>query len=186
MKRLYFISDDLDDLDNIEAELENTGINKPQIHVLSENDAGVDAHKHLHNIQAVLKQEVVHGTVIGSMLGFLAAMLVIAIAYLTRLPEIFTWMPFYFLSIVMFGFVTWSGGFYGIQKPHKDFQRFQKELNNGKHIIIVDIEPSQENIIKQVELNHPQLVYAGSGPATPRWIIMAQQHFKEITTTTFP
>ena len=53
MKRHYFISDNLDDLDRIEVELERRGVNKPQIHVLSRDDAGVDTHKHLHNIEAV-------------------------------------------------------------------------------------------------------------------------------------
>ncbi len=186
MKRHYFISDSLDDLDNIEIELERRGINKPQIHVLSKDDTGVDTHRHLHNIAAVFKQDVVHGTIMGAMLGALAAALVLAAAYLTKLPETFTWMPFYFLSIVMFGFITWSGGFYGIQTPHKDFRRFQKDLDNGKHIFIVDVDPSQENIMKQVELEHPHLVDAGTGTATPRWIIMGQQSFKDITTTTFP
>ena len=186
MKRHFFISDNLDDLDRIEVELERRGISKPQIHVLSRDDAGVDTHKHLHNIEAVFKQDVVHGTMVGATLGLLAAAAVMAIAYVTKLPETFTWMPFYFLSIVMFGFVTWSGGFYGIQTPHKDFRRFQKDLDNGKHIFIVDIDPSQEDIMKQVELDHPQLVEAGTGSATPRWVIMGQQNFKDITTTTFP
>ena len=38
MNRHYFISDSLDDLDRIEVELEQKGIHKPQIHVLSKDD----------------------------------------------------------------------------------------------------------------------------------------------------
>lgn len=186
MKRHYFISDNLDDLDRIEAELERNGIHKPQIHVLSKDDTGVDAHKHLHNIESVFKQNVVNGTIIGAMLGILAAALVLVVGYLTSLPETFTWIPFYFLAIIMFGFITWSGGFYGIQTPHKEFRRFQNDLRNGKHIFIVDVDSSQEDIIKQVEMNHPLLVDAGIGTATPRWIVMGQQNFKDFTTTTFP
>ena len=186
MKRHYFISNNLDDLDSIEVELERRGINKPQIHVLSKDDAGIENHAHLHNIEAVFKQDVVRGTIFGAIFGLLAASVVMAIAYFTTLPETFTWMPFYFLSVVMFGFITWSGGFYGIQTPHKDFRRFQKDLDNGKHVFIVDVDPSQEDIMKQIELDHPQLVEAGTGTATPRWIVMGQQNFKDITTTTFP
>ena len=186
MKRHYFISDDLDDLERIEEELELRGINKPQIHVLSKDDAAVANHKHLHNIEAVFKQDVVHGTIVGALLGVLAAGLVIAIGYMSKLPETYTWIPFYFLAIVMFGFVTWSGGFYGIQTPHHDFRRFQKDLNEGKHIFIVDVEPSQEDIINQAKYEHPHLSDAVTGSATPRWIIKGQQNFKNITTTTFP
>lgn len=186
MKRHYFISDDLDDLDRIEQELERRGIHKPQIHVLSKDDTTVEKHPHLHNIEAVFKQDVVHGTITGAMLGILAASLVIAVAYLAKLPEAYTWIPFYFLAIVVFGFVTWSGGFYGIQTPHKDFRRFQDDLDNGKHIFIVDADPSQEVILKDMASEHPKLSDAGTGSATPRWIVMGQQSFKDITTTTFP
>ena len=186
MKRHYFISDDLDDLDRIEVELERRGIHKPQIHVLSKDDAGVDIHKHLHNIESVFKQNVVSGIMIGAMLGTLAAALIMALGYLTTLPDTYTWIPLYFLAIIVFGFFTWSGGFYGIQTPHKEFRRFQNDLKNGKHIFIVDIDSTQEDIIKQVEADHPLLVDAGTGPATPRWIVMGQQNFKDFTTTTFP
>lgn len=186
MKRHYFISDDLDDLERIEEELESRGINKPQIHVLSKDDTAVANHRHLHSIESVFKQDVVHGTQIGAVLGVIAAALVIAIGYLSKLPETYTWMPFYFLAIVMFGFITWSGGFYGIQTPHKDFRRFQKDLDNGKHIFIVDVDPSQEDVIQQIKTKHPHLNDAGTGSATPRWVVMGQQNFKNITTTTFP
>ncbi|MDT8282135.1 MAG: NAD/FAD-utilizing enzyme [Gammaproteobacteria bacterium] len=186
MKRHYFLCDDLDELDRIEQELEHRGINKPQIHVLSKDDAAVERHQHLHNIESIFKQDVVHGTIVGAMLGALSATLILVAVYLTGLPETYSWMPFYFLAIVIFGFITWSGGFYGIQTPHKDFRKFQQDLDNGKHIFIVDIEPSQEDIIKLIEAWHPHLHDAGTGNATPRWVIMGQQNFKDITSTTFP
>lgn len=186
MNRHYFISDDLDDLDNIEEYLEQKGIVKPQIHVLSKDDASVEKHEHLHNIESFFKQDIVHGTIVGAMFGVLAAVLVLAIGYLSKLPETYTWIPFYFLAIVMFGFITWSGGFYGIQTPHKEFRRFQNDLNNGKHIFIVDVDPSQEFLISEIEKDHPQLIDAGIGSATPRWIVMGQQGFKDFTSTTFP
>ncbi len=186
MKRHYFISDNLDDLDRIEQELEHRGVATPQIHVLSKDDAGVDRHRHLHNIESVFKQDVVHGTILGFIFGLLGAVLVLAIGYLTPLPETYTWTPFYFLAIVMFGFMTWCGGFYGIQTPHKDFKRFQKDLNEGKHIFIVDVDPSQEDIVEQLGADNPHLVNAGTGTATPRWVVMGQQNVKEFTSTTFP
>jgi hypothetical protein len=186
MKRHYFICSDLDDLDRIEVELEQSGVSKPQIHVLSQDDAGVETHEHLHNIESVLKQDVIHGTITGALFGLLAGALALGLGYLSNLPETYTWMPFYFLAIVLFGFVTWSGGFYGIQTPHKEFRRFQKDLAEGKHVFIVDVDPEQEAVIARVEARHPSLKPAGTGSATPRWIVKGQQNIKDITTTTFP
>ena len=68
MKRHYYISDDLDDLVTLEQELDNAGVEKPQFHVLSNNDAGVDTH-HLHAVEAVLKSNVVYKTELGFCVG---------------------------------------------------------------------------------------------------------------------
>jgi hypothetical protein len=38
MKRHFYISDDLDELDRIEQELESRGVHKLQIHVFSQDD----------------------------------------------------------------------------------------------------------------------------------------------------
>ena len=44
MKRFYYISDDLDDLVQIEHDLEAGGIARPQIYLLSNDDVGLDNH----------------------------------------------------------------------------------------------------------------------------------------------
>ena len=69
MKRHYYISDDLDDLEHVEEELEKAGMATPQIHVLSRDDAGVARHAHLHPVEAVLKTDVVRGMRLGAMIG---------------------------------------------------------------------------------------------------------------------
>ncbi len=44
MRRFYYISDDLDDLEQIEHELESSGIARPQIYLLSNDDVGLEGH----------------------------------------------------------------------------------------------------------------------------------------------
>ena len=95
MIRHYFTSNNLDDLDKLAEELEGKGVVTPQIHALSKDDSGVDKHEHLHNIESIFKQDIVHGTIIGAIFGVLAAVLVLAIGYLTTLPETDTSMDSY-------------------------------------------------------------------------------------------
>ena len=90
MERHYFISDDLDELDRVEAELESEGMDRPQIHVYSEDDTGVETHEHLHNMEAVLKKDVVYGTELGAVIGVAAAGAVLLIAWLSGLPQTVT------------------------------------------------------------------------------------------------
>lgn len=65
MNRHYYISDNLNDLENVEYELEASGINSEQIHVLSEKVADVEEH-HLHEISSLMEQDAVHSGEIGA------------------------------------------------------------------------------------------------------------------------
>lgn len=182
MKRHYYISDNLDDLEAVEHELEDNGVSTPQIHVLSENDAGVEQH-HLHEVEAVLKKDVVHGTEIGAVIGVVAAALVLAVAYFSGWTETVTWVPFIFLAVVLLGFCTWEGGLFGIQVPHTDFRRFEDTLHEGKHIFFVDVEEMQEPVLERVIGAHPKLHLAGVGDSTPGWVVGVQQKWRSFIDT---
>ena len=87
-------------------------------------------------------------------------------------------MPFIFLSVVVLGFCTWEGGFIGIQVPNYQFKRFQRKLDEGKHILFVDVDPEQEELLEIVANAHQKLQLAGTGAATPRWVVKGQDRLK--------
>ncbi len=186
MKRHFYINDDLDELDRIEQELESSGVHKPQIYVFSQDDSGVLAHDHLHNIESVFKNDVVRGTILGAWIGVGMAALVLIVTSYSNWPSTYTWVPFIFLAIVLLGFFTWSGGLYGIQEPHHDFKRFETELRAGKHVFTVDVDENQEDILNNVVKAHPGLKLAGTGKSSPRWLVMGQYNIKKFTSETFP
>ena len=68
MKRFYYISDDLDDLEQIEHDLEAGGIARPQIYLLSNDDVGLDNHD-VNRVASFLKTDVIHSGEIGAVLG---------------------------------------------------------------------------------------------------------------------
>jgi len=174
MQRHYYISTDLDDLEKIERDLEAAGVTTPQIHVLSEDDTSVESHN-LHEVEAVLKKDVVHGTTRGAVIGAIGAIAVLLIAWATGISETYTWVPAIFLAVIVLGFCTWEGGLIGIQEPHVDFARFQEDLKAGKHILFVDVDPEQEAILQRVVSEHPALKDAGEGSATPKLVVVLQQ-----------
>ncbi|MEM9254031.1 MAG: NAD/FAD-utilizing enzyme [Pseudomonadota bacterium] len=182
MKRHYYISDDLEDLEVIERQLQDAGLTTPQIHILSENDTALDEHS-LHKVEGVLKKDVVHGTGLGAVVGVLGAGLILLIAWLTGLTETFTWVPAIFLAVVVLGFCTWEGGLIGIGETHVDFRRFKSDLESGKHILFVDFDTEQESIVKSIVEQHPKLQDAGEGSSTPRWVVDAQNRFARFMQT---
>lgn len=187
MKRHFFVSDDLDDLELFEEELEQAGIATPQIHVLTLDDAGAETHAHLHDVQSLMKKDVIHSGEYGLAVGVVAALMVLAVTYMA---EWYTspagWIPFIFLAIVLLGFFTWEGGFIGIQTFNSNFKRFKDELEAGKHVFFVDLTSEQEETLERVVRSHPRARMAGTGRPTPHWIVSWQQRLKGLFTETLP
>lgn len=176
MKRHYYIGDDLAHLGTIERELESAGISKPQIHVLSHNDAEV-TRRNLNEVEPLLRKDVVHGTELGAMAGAVGAAGVLFLWWLSGLVDTYSWMPAIFLAVVVLGFCAWEGGLIGIQRPHMDFQRFQGELKRGRHILLVDVTQAQEDILRRIITEQRGLWDVGEGEATPKWVIGAQRRW---------
>ena len=183
MIRHFYISDSLDDLEDVEQELEEQGIATPQIHVLSQNDADVQQH-HLHEVEAVLKKDVVHSMELGAIVGVIAAAIVLIVAYAAGWTESAAgWIPFIFLAIVVLGFCTWEGGLFGIQEPHYQFKQFQDVLKQGRHVFFVDVTEQQEAVLARIVDAHPKLEAAGEAEATPEWVIKWQKNWQGFVKT---
>lgn len=178
MKRYFFMEDNLDDLEAVERDLLAQGLLEPQIHVLSQDDAGATEH-HLHQVHSLLRQDTIHAGEVGALIGLAVSALSIVIAYFSGLPDTIGWVPFAFLSIILLGFFTWEGGLFGIQVPNSQYRRFTKALDEGKHMLIVDVDPVQENVLRDVLTAHPRLVPAGTGRASPRWFVHWQQRWHD-------
>ena len=94
LKRHFFISDDLDDLERLEEELEKAGIATAQIHVLTRDDSGADRRPHLNKVVSLMKRDLVHSTIIGAVVGVCVSMLVLLVVYLAGWANSsYGWMP---------------------------------------------------------------------------------------------
>ncbi len=179
MKRCYFISNSLDNLDQIEQALKNNGVTNPLIHILSNRNADVDKNG-LESANPFIRKDVIHLTIIGAVIGIILSSLIIGTAYHTKIVDLAGWPPFIFLAIVVLGFCTWEGGFIGIQRPHPILRKLQPVLNKGKHVLFVDIEPQQRSQLKSVINKYDQLEPIGSSAAPPAWFIGAQDDWAEL------
>jgi hypothetical protein len=187
MRRYYFISRDLDDLERFEIELERQGIPTEQIRVLSVDDTSVGNRRNLNDVAALMKKDLVHAGSYGLVIGVVVALLVLAVAYLggwSKTPA--GWAPFIFLAIVALGFFTWEGGLWGIQTPNVRFKQFEDELRAGRHVFFVDVSADEDSIVASTAKSYPKVQAAGVGTANPHWFVIWNLRLKRFFGETMP
>ena len=180
MLRHYYVADDLNELVIVEKELQEEGFTDPQIHVLSLDNASIAQHK-LNKVDPLFKQDVIRGTSIGASIGCLLALITLIIPYMAG----WHYSPvgsgtFIFIALCCFVFCTGNGGFLGFKKPNSRFVRFQALLEQGKHILFVDVDPVQEHNFRVIMKTHPRVKAAGCGAATPHWVVSCQDTFQNV------
>jgi hypothetical protein len=174
--RHYFISDNLDDLELFEEQLEADGVSTPQIHILSLDTLGLAQHPHLHEVQSVMKYDVVHSSLIGAGVGLCFLFIFLTTTAISEwASSALGWMPFIFLAVVILGFCTWEGGLIGTQRRNYKFARFEKQLQEGKHLFFVDVYQHQEPILARVLGTHPTISIAGTGRSVPDYLVQWQR-----------
>ena len=183
MNRLYFITDNLDQLQDAVRDLKTGGLTEPQMHVLSRDDAAIANYPELTPVEAVLKKDVVRGTEVGAIIGVAGAAGVLGLAYAGGLTATVGWVPFLFLAIVILGFCTWEGGLLGIHHEHSDFVQFQPQLDAGEHVFFVDQPGDLEPMLLDVVSGYPALRPAGRGNAAPGLLVHAHKKFNNAMQT---
>lgn len=187
--RYFFISDDLDELERFEKELEDAELTTEQIHVLTLDDGGAAEHRHLHEVTALMKTNVLHSMIYGAAVGLFVSVLVLISAHFAGWTESAAgWVPFVFLAIIALGFFTWEGGLWGIDTPNYHFKRFEKVIRDGRHLFFVDILPGQghRKALQALLKNHPNIESAGTAHGAPHWIVAWQHRLKRFFVETFP
>ena len=177
MKRHYFIADDLESLSRAHGDLLANGLGPEQVHVLSFADSDVEG-RHLHDVQSLMKRDIVRSTEFGAAVGVIAAVATLAAAYFTGIAVRTSWVPFVFLAVILLGFFTWEGGLFGIQIPNSRFRRFEEALHAGRHVLFVDAASGDETAVVRITGLHPALHPAGTGPASPGWLMTWQRGMK--------
>lgn len=156
MERKYFLCSNLDELEQAQNELVDSGFSDNQLHVLSNDDAGVEQH-HMHGVNCFSKTDIVLSTVRGAIIGVAASALALILPYFFGMTNDIGWTPFIFLAIIALGFSTWEGGLWGIQELNTHYKRFEKALEKGRHVMIIDYSAHQYNALQEVVDHHPKM-----------------------------
>lgn len=156
MKTLVYMSNSLEELEETDQELEEMGIPRNHIHVLSEDESGLDIH-HLPAVNEIEKRDVVRSGSAGAALGLVLASITVALAGSTGFAAQVGWAPFVLLAVVLFGFCTWEGVLIGLTRLNHRFREFQEALHRGVHVLLIDVESREEARAVATVHRHPRL-----------------------------
>ena len=187
MKRYFYTGDDLDGIDALCRQLESTGFDRVQMHVLSADDSGVDAHGGLHAVASIMKRDLLSSGLRGALVGAVLALAVVVLAARMQAFQTPAGMVIaLFIAIGGFGFCTWEGGLFGIQKSNRRFSRFQGLLDAGRHVFFIDIDRQQTADLRRVVAGHPGIEAIGQARGLPRWLVTSQREVPRFLTRTLP
>ena len=178
MLRHYYIVDSVDELEIIEHELQSYGIDKGQIHTLTNNDQSLGKH-HLYEVDNSLKKGLIKSGDIGIAIGIVCAAAILLLTYLQGWYHgPLSGMPIIMLALIVLIVCAWEGDHIGIQLPDINTKSFKQSLEHGKTILFIDVEQQQELTINKIMVSHPMLKPEGITSTTPEWLVRQQKKLR--------
>lgn len=162
MLRYYFRSSDLDDLEAMESELERDGFPRRHIHVLSDDQVGLERH-HLNPVPSIFRSDGVHWAERGALLGLLVSSILVLALMWSGAPEVVGWVTIMLLAALVLGAFTWEAGLIGMQRINYKFEGFKDSLRRGEHVMLVDVDESEVYQLHRHMEDHPGLALIGRG-----------------------
>jgi len=158
MKRLYYLSPDIDSAEHIANDMHQKGISDGHFHVLSKDHVGLYRH-HIHSANYLHEFDVIHSALRGTIVGVIIGLtLYITVNFTAGYPALS--LPLVLLIAALFG--TWLGALIGLTHENYKIARFHNDIEAGKYLIMVDVHKNEEVKIKKLmERYYPQAKMSG-------------------------
>lgn len=162
MQRLYFLTPNAVSTVSIAHELINLGIRKEHIHIVSNDQVLLDklieklglAKANVRQTSDIVqagKRGIIYGTIIGLIAGIIASIFLPVDQPFSIAATI--------LAVTVFGilFGIWSSTLIGVAVEDVKVKKYQKELNKGCMLMLVDIPPEREpQVTALIKQHHPE------------------------------
>lgn len=161
MKRLYYLTYDIDVAESVSKSLHANGISDWNFHVLSKDEAGIQKH-HLHAATPIHQLDILRSGERGFFYGvMLAIVTIVLVDQLTSWFEMFGLLGVLGIAAMTIGFSTWIGGFIGMQTENYKIRRFHDVIEHGGYLLMVDVTPKQKASIEILLMNQHGVSKAG-------------------------
>ncbi|WP_281645938.1 hypothetical protein [Parendozoicomonas sp. Alg238-R29] len=162
MKRLYYLTHSVDEADCLVSDLRRAGVGEWHIHGLSTDDAGL-YHHHIHPAHFFQRYDLIHLGERGAIIGLCISLVWSYVVHVLQLiPNSFGIAEVVFTTLVFTLFGAWSGGLMGISRLNYHIARFQKDIDSGACLVLVDLPRRKvSQIRRKIQFRHPGVILAG-------------------------
>lgn len=170
MRRLYFLTGSIDSARRITDELLLDRIPESHIHIVTHTEElPDDLPEATSNELSDFYPGLFKGLGLGALAGLAAAVTLTFIPWFGITFEMLFNTPF-LLAIIAFGALlgAFGGAITGISVPNHSLDRFERDLDDGKILLIVDVRRDQaEEIRREIMKAVPGTKYCGIEPLKP-------------------
>jgi len=155
MKRLFYITNDLDDAELISNEVHSHGIDDHHFYVLSRDSEGIKTH-HLHGSPQLDKTNIISASKRSNLITFVILILIISgLSIFTDVFANLTHIPVLIILLVVscsLLLLKMTGGSF----DNYFTTLFEQHLDAGEVIIIIDVSKGLVSKIESILENHPK------------------------------
>ena len=150
MKRLYYLTKDIDVAESVSDRLHEEGITDWHFHVLGKDKANVVQH-HLHGATPLQELDIIRSGERGVMGGFLVGLIAVGVVgSMTSFGEQMTLTAQLFAIVLFSLFGAWLGGLVGVSTENYKIKRFHDDIENGEILLMVDVTPDKKRDVQDV------------------------------------
>lgn len=168
MRRLYFLVPTIDSAKSVVDELLLGRVEERHIHIVAKDDAHLER-TNLPEATLLQKSDFIpaieRGIAVGGATGLLAG-----IAAVTFPPAglILGGGAILGISLAGAGVGAWVSGMIGVSTPNSQLEEFEKAIEEGQLLMIIDIPKARvEEISEMVKKHHPEAEIEGTEPTVP-------------------
>lgn len=171
MKRLYFLIPNVESATEVVKALQGLGVANEGIHVIVKDDDPFQDKLALTQLlepgifdRTDLLRALVRGGIIGGLAGLIAGFLIVRFP-----PEEFMLGTGTVAAFTIFGIIfgAWSSSLIGISVPNPLFEKFERAVEAGGIMMLVDIPKEKEiGLLDYMRLNHPEISIHGAQLST--------------------
>ncbi|MBV1907771.1 MAG: hypothetical protein KUG78_00525 [Kangiellaceae bacterium] len=177
MKRLYYLTEELNSADSISKNIHEAGISDWNFLVVSKDESGLYK-RHIHSANMIQKTGIVHfseqGVLKGLAVGILLSLLLMPIPIHGSTPSMVILIFVLVASVMLGGF---HGSLFGYQLENYKLKPFHHRIEKGDLLILIDVPKNQISDVQNLMHDtHPEARYCNQGSS----IIMPFDKAKEV------